>query len=58
MKMYLNGNWVDRDEKMPVRNPFDQSELDTVPRGTAEDVNTAVTSAVRGRSSHGQGPRL
>ncbi len=48
MKMYLNGNWVDRDEKMPVRNPFDQSELDTVPRGTAEDVNTAVTSAVRG----------
>ena len=48
MKMYLNGNWVDRDEKMPVRNPFDQSELDTVPRGTAEDINTAVTSAVRG----------
>ena len=48
MKMYLNGNWVDRDEKMPVRNPFDQSELDTVPRGTSEDVNTAVTSAVRG----------
>ncbi len=48
MKMYLNGSWVDRDEKMPVRNPFDQSELDTVPRGTAADINTAVTSAVRG----------
>ena len=31
MKMYLSGNWVDRDDKMPVRNPFDQSELDTVP---------------------------
>ena len=56
MKMYLSGNWVDRDEKMPVRNPFDQSELDTVPRATAADVDAAVTSAARGAEVMGKMP--
>ena len=56
MKMYLSGNWVDRDDKMPVRNPFDQSELDTVPRATAADVDAAVTSAVRGSEVMGRMP--
>ena len=56
MKMYLSGNWVDRDDKMPVRNPFDQSELDTVPRATAADVDAAVTSAVRGSEVMGKMP--
>ena len=48
MKMYLNGKWVDKDQTIPVLNPFDQSVIDTVPRGTAADVDLAVTSAVRG----------
>ncbi len=48
MKMYLNGQWVDRPRTMTVLNPFDQSVVDTVPRGTAADVDLAVTSAVRG----------
>jgi acyl-CoA reductase-like NAD-dependent aldehyde dehydrogenase len=48
MKMYLNGQWVDRPRTMSVVNPFDQSVVDTVPRGTAADVELAVTSAVRG----------
>ena len=48
MKMYINGEWVDRAETMPVFNPFDQSVIDTVPRGTAADVELAVTSATRG----------
>ena len=56
MKMYLSGNWVDRDEKMPVRNPFDQSDLDTVPRATAADVDAAVTSAARGAEVMGKMP--
>ncbi len=56
MKMYLSGNWVDRDAKMPVRNPFDQSELDTVPRATAADVDAAVTSAARGAEVMGKMP--
>ena len=48
MKMYINGQWIDKAETIPVFNPFDQSLLDTVPRGTAADVELAVTSAVRG----------
>ena len=36
MRMYICGEWVDRDEKMPVINPFDQSAFDTVPRRRRE----------------------
>jgi acyl-CoA reductase-like NAD-dependent aldehyde dehydrogenase len=56
MKMYINGNWVDRAETMPVLNPFDQSVIDTVPRGTAADVDEAIGSAVRGSKVMGKMP--
>ena len=49
MKMYVNSNWVDKAETTAVLNPFDQSVIDTVPRGTASDVELAITSAVRER---------
>ena len=48
MKMYINGNWVAKPETIAVLNPFDQSVIDTVPRGTVSDVEMAITSAVRG----------
>ena len=48
MRMYINGQWIDKAETIPVLNPFDQSVLDTVPRGNAADVDLAITSAVRG----------
>ena len=48
MKMYINCKWVDGAQTTPVLNPFDQSVIDTVPRGTAADVDLAITSAVRG----------
>ena len=48
MKMYINGEWVDRAETTPVMNPFDKSVIDTVPKGTAADVDLAIGSAVRG----------
>ena len=48
MRMYLSGEWVDRDDKMPVVNPFDNSIIDTVPRADIEDVDAAIASAVRG----------
>ena len=48
MKMYINGEWVDRAETMPVFNHFDHSVMATVPKGTAADVVLAVTSATRG----------
>ena len=46
--MYINGDWVDRAETIPVLNPFDKSVIDTVPRGTAADMDQAIGSAVRG----------
>ena len=48
MKMFIAGEWVDRDEKMDVQNPFDGGVIDTVPRASVEDVDAAVASAVRG----------
>jgi acyl-CoA reductase-like NAD-dependent aldehyde dehydrogenase len=49
--MYINGNWVDRPETIPVFNPFDQTVIDTVPKGTAADVDQAIASAVRGAAA-------
>jgi glyceraldehyde-3-phosphate dehydrogenase (NADP+) len=48
MKMLLDGQWLDRDEKIDVIDPFDNSVIDTVPCGSAEDVETALAAAVRG----------
>ena len=48
MRMYIGGEWTDRDEKIPVVNPFDSSVIDTVPRASAKDAEAAVASAVRG----------
>ncbi len=56
MRMYICGEWVDRDDKMPVVNPFDQSVIDTVPRGSAADVEAAITSATRGAAVMGKLP--
>ena len=48
MKMYIGGQWVDRDETVPVINPYSGAQVDTVPRGNAADVDAAITSAVAG----------
>ena len=48
MKMLISGEWIDKSEKIDVRNPFDNSLVDTVPWGTAEDIQRAVGSAVKG----------
>jgi glyceraldehyde-3-phosphate dehydrogenase (NADP+) len=48
MKMLLGGEWVDRDDRIEVRNPYDNSLLDTVPSASVEDVRAAVTAAVEG----------
>ena len=45
MKMLLAGQWVDRDKTIDVRDPFDNSLIDTVPAATAEDVETALAAA-------------
>ena len=48
MKMLLGGKWVDRAQKIEVRNPFDGSVVDTVPRADLSDVEEALATAERG----------
>ncbi len=48
MKMLLNGQWVDRDNKIDVCDPFDNSIIDTVPAGNDNDAELALSSAVQG----------
>ncbi len=48
MKMHVDGEWVDRSEKIEVRNPFDGTVVDTVPRSEERDVQAALAAAARG----------
>jgi glyceraldehyde-3-phosphate dehydrogenase (NADP+) len=48
MKMLLDGQWVDRDKKIDVIDPYDNSVIDTVPKGTSKDAETALKAAVKG----------
>jgi glyceraldehyde-3-phosphate dehydrogenase (NADP+) len=48
MKMLIGGEWVDRDRRIEVRNSYDDALLDTVPEGSAEDVEAAIRSVVAG----------
>jgi glyceraldehyde-3-phosphate dehydrogenase (NADP+) len=51
MKMFLSGEWVDRETTIEVRDPFDDSLIDTVPSAGPEDVETAMQAAVEGFES-------
>ncbi len=44
--MLIAGTWQSRDAAIDVTDPWDGAVIDTVPRGTADDVRTAVASAV------------
>ena len=48
MKMLLNGEWADRGRKIEVCDPFDNSVIDTVPAGDANDAELALKAAVKG----------
>ena len=48
MKMYVAGQWIDRPQKIEVRNPYDNSVVDTVPRAERGDIERALQSAERG----------
>ncbi len=48
MKMLLNGEWVDRNKKIEVYDPYDNSIIDTVPAGDKKDAELALEAAVRG----------
>ena len=48
MKIFLAGNWVDKSKKLEVKNPFDNSVIDTVPKADAADLEKALAFAERG----------
>jgi acyl-CoA reductase-like NAD-dependent aldehyde dehydrogenase len=48
LNCFIAGEWVDRSKKIDVRNPFDGSVVDTVPRAEPSDVDRALDYAVRG----------
>ena len=51
MKMLLAGQWVDREKTIDVRDPFDDSPIDTVPAATEQDVETALAAAEAARGA-------
>ena len=48
MRMHIGGEWIDKSEKIDVLHPFDGSVVDTIPKGDANDVETALQTAERG----------
>ncbi len=51
MKMFVAGEWVERAERIEVRNPYSGQVIDTVPRATPADVEAALSAAVEGARS-------
>ncbi|MCP4724158.1 MAG: aldehyde dehydrogenase family protein, partial [bacterium] len=51
MKMLLDSNWVERDQKIPVHDPYDDSTIDHIPGATEEDSRTALAAAEKGFST-------
>ena len=51
MKMLLGHEWVDRDDTIDVRDPFDDSLIDTVPAANHDDVETALATAYAARET-------
>jgi len=48
VKIFLAGSWVDKPKKIEVRNPYDNSVIDTVPKADGDDVDHALSFAERG----------
>ena len=48
MKMYVAGQWIDKAQTIEVRNSYDATVIDTVPRADRADVERALQSAERG----------
>jgi glyceraldehyde-3-phosphate dehydrogenase (NADP+) len=48
MRMFYAGRWQERDAQIEVRNPYDATVIDTVPKAEAKDVDAALAGAVEG----------
>jgi len=48
MDMFINCEWADRAEKIEVRDPFDDTLIDTVPAAGSGDVESVLAASVTG----------
>ncbi len=48
MKMLIGEKWLEKEEKIDVRNPYDNKIIDTVPAANEEDVEAAYQAAEEG----------
>lgn len=46
--MLIGENWVDKDKKIDVRNPYNDEFIDTIPSGDVADVKAAFKAAEEG----------
>ena len=51
MKMLIGREWVDREETIEVRDPYDDSLIDSVPSAGPEDVEEALETAYAARQT-------
>jgi acyl-CoA reductase-like NAD-dependent aldehyde dehydrogenase len=48
VRIFLAGKWVEKPQKIEVRNPYDNSVIDTVPKADKNDVERALSFAEQG----------
>jgi acyl-CoA reductase-like NAD-dependent aldehyde dehydrogenase len=48
MRNFVAGSWIEKPNKIEVRNPYDGSIVDTVPKADAGDLEKALSFAERG----------
>ena len=48
MRMIIGENWVDKDEKIDVRNPYNNELIDTIPAADKSDVEAVYQAAEEG----------
>lgn len=48
MRIFLASKWVEKQQKIEVRNPYDNSVIDTVPKADKNDVERALSFAEQG----------
>jgi len=48
MKILINSKWIDKDDKIGVYDPFDNSLIDHIPKADRDDVNRVLQAAEKG----------
>jgi len=48
IKLFINGQWRERDGDIPIINPCNESTLGVLPQATQQDLNDAIAAAEKG----------